>query len=350
MKLALSLAALVCASAQITDLLYQANVNLDAPVNHQSFIKKINSMQKDWVAHESPRFAGANLSHVANLCGTVLKDSPNYFALPEIIDDTLMESDIPESFDARDQWPACPSIAHVRDQSSCGSCWAFGSTEAYNDRRCIATGDATLLSVEDTTACCGLFNCMSQGCGGGQPSGAWNWFSHTGVVSGGDFGEKDDQTCLPYSMETCAHHVPASSGIPECPKTEYKTPRCKKSCVSGFSAGYSSDKRKADSAYSLSTVAKIQSDIMKYGPVTGAFSVYSDFPTYKEGVYKHVSGSMLGGHAIKIYGWGVESGTPYWLVMNSWNSAWGDKGSFKILRGSDECGIESQISAGRVSK
>ena len=29
---------------------------------------------------------------------------------------------------------------------------------------------------------------------------------------------------------------------------------------------------------------------------------------------------------MKILGWGVESGTDYWLVANSWNSDWGDKG------------------------
>jgi cathepsin B len=45
-------------------------------------------------------------------------------------------------------------------------------------------------------------------------------------------------------------------------------------------------------------------------------------------------------------GWGVENGTPYWLVANSWNSDWGDNGYFRILRGKDECGIEGSISAG----
>jgi cathepsin B len=29
--------------------------------------------------------------------------------------------------------------------------------------------------------------------------------------------------------------------------------------------------------------------------------------------------------------------------VNSWNEGWGDKGMFKILRGVDECGIESEI-------
>jgi cathepsin B len=44
------------------------------------------------------------------------------------------------------------------------------------------------------------------------------------------------------------------------------------------------------------------------------------------GVYQHVTGQMLGGHAIKILGWGKENNTPYWLVANSWNTDWGDNG------------------------
>ena len=29
-------------------------------------------------------------------------------------------------------------------------------------------------------------------------------------------------------------------------------------------------------------------------------------------MYQHKAGAELGGHAIKILGWGVEDGTPYW--------------------------------------
>lgn len=44
------------------------------------------------------------------------------------------------------------------------------------------------------------------------------------------------------------------------------------------------------------------------------------------GVYQHVSGEEVGGHAIRILGWGEENGTPYWLAANSWNTDWGENG------------------------
>ena len=65
------------------------------------------------------------------------------------------------------------------------------------------------------------------------------------------------------------------------------------------------------------------------------FIVHSDFLTYKSGVYEHTHGQKIGEHAVKMIGWGVENKIPYWLVANSWNEDWGDKGFFKIRRGTD---------------
>jgi hypothetical protein len=36
--------------------------------------------------------------------------------------------------------------------------------------------------------------------------------------------------------------------------------------------------------------------------------------SYKSGIYKHVTGSALGGHAVKIVGYGNENGTDYWYL------------------------------------
>jgi cathepsin B len=92
----------------------------------------------------------------------------------------------------------------------------------------------------------------------------------------------------------------------------------------------------------------MMNEIYQNGPIEAAFTVYEDFLAYKSGVYKHTTGSQLGGHAIKIIGWGVENGTKYWLIVNSWNEGWGDNGTFKILKGANHCGIENSSSAGLV--
>lgn len=69
------------------------------------------------------------------------------------------------------------------------------------------------------------------------------------------------------------------------------------------------------------------------------FTVYEDFMSYKDGVYKHKTGNALGGHAVKIVGWG----DGYWIVANSWGTGWGMKGFFNIAFG--ECGIDSAVYA-----
>ena len=85
---------------------------------------------------------------------------------------------------------------------------------------------------------------------------------------------------------------------------------------------------------------------MTNGPIEVAFTVYEDFLSYKSGVYKHTSGRALGGHAVKMVGWGVDNGQKYWRIANSWNEGWGNNGFFNIARGHNECGIEGQGVAG----
>lgn len=255
--------------------------------------------------------------------------------------------DLPASFDARQKWPECPIIGHIRDQANCGSCWAFGSTEAFNDRICIASGGKFTeeLSAQHTTSCCNLLHCFSMGCNGGQPSLAWRWLTNNGVVSGGDYG--DTKSCWPYELAPCAHHV-NSTKYPAC-TGETSTPSCKSSCsVKSYPTPFSQDvvEHDGDSAYSLGSVEEIKQSLFDKGSVTAGMSVYADFPQYKSGVYKRTSDQMLGGHAVKIFGWGTEKGEDYWIVANSWNPSWGDGGTFKIKQG--ECGIDDSVHAGDV--
>lgn len=310
----------------------------------------VNAQNAGWTAEVPTRFG--SVEDVRRVCGTVLAGNASYRVMDwQKTHDEAWSDDVPSEFDVRAKWPKCASVSgHIRDQSDCGSCWAFASTEAFNDRRCIATGDTTLLSAEDTVANCGILRCFSMGCNGGQPGEAWSWFKSTGVVTGGDYDDtgKGD-TCAPYSIAPCAHHVTPTAKYPKCPSGLEPTPRIGAHCTEkGYTKSYAQDKKRASSSYGLHSVRGIQQDILRYGSATAAFSVYADFPTYKSGVYSHTTGSSLGGHAVKLLGWGTEAGQDYWLVANSWNEQWGDHGTFKIKRGSDECGIESQVVAGTV--
>ena len=124
---------------------------------------------------------------------------------------------------------------------------------------------------------------------------------NTGVVTGWDCTDLDTGTaCGPYTLALCAHHVTPSAEHPACTSSEYSTPSLSSCSELSYSRARSEDKQKASASYSLSTAEGIQQDMMQYGSVTDAFTVY--FPTYTSGVYHHASGSELGGHAIMIFG------------------------------------------------
>ncbi|KAF1753237.1 hypothetical protein GCK72_019793 [Caenorhabditis remanei] len=244
---------------------------------------------------------------------------------------------IPTTFDARTNWPKCNSIKMVRDQSNCGSCWAFGAAEVISDRICIHSNgkEQPVISAEDILTCCG--KSCGNGCQGGQGLEAMKFWTTYGAVTGGDY--KGDG-CKPYSFAPCSNCVESKT-----------TPSCQSKCQSTYTVtNYKGDKHYGTSAYRLDTssnaVPIIQNEIYQNGPVEVAYTVYDDFYHYKSGVYHHVTGKDTGGHAVKIIGWGTEKGVDYWLVTNSWGTSFGDKGFFKIRRGTNECGIESNVVAG----
>lgn len=311
--------------------------------NFIDIVKFVNYINTTWKAQHNFDPDVYTPKDLKVLCGTRMELNLNN-KLQNIFH-VVNKEKIPGEFDAREQWPHCPSISKIRDQGSCGSCWAFGAVEAMSDRYCIASNGKIQVDIssEDLLTCCG-FEC-GDGCDGGFPSGAWRYWVSDGLVSGGLYN--DDTSCQPYEIPPCEHHV--TGDRPKCSEGG-STPRCDKTCEGNKTMTYKDDKHYGEKSYGVSSdVEQIQTEIMTNGPVEGAFTVYADFPTYKSGVYRHVTGGELGGHAIKIMGWGTENGSPYWLVANSWNTDWGDKGYFKILRGNNECGIESSVVAGTPS-
>ena len=80
-----------------------------------------------------------------------------------------------------------------------------------------------------------------------------------------------------------------------------------------------------------------------------AVSIEADkmvFQTYKSGVLNSTTCGTNLDHAVLTVGWGNDatSGLDYWLVKNSWNTTWGDKGYIKlaIVDGNGICGVQME--------
>ncbi|KAL1485927.1 hypothetical protein MTO96_031648 [Rhipicephalus appendiculatus] len=265
-------------------------------------IDYINKLNTTWKAG---RNFGKNvpLSYIKGLMGV----HPDYKERLPTLKHTDVPANLPGSFDARQQWPKCNSIHLIRDQSSCGSCWAFGAVEAISDRICIHTKGSVQvnISAQDLMTCC--IEC-GEGCKGGWPILAWRFYKEKGHR-------------YRWTIRT---------------SVEWATGK-----------KYSEDKHYAEKVYNIyNDETQIKTEIFKNGPVEADFIVYADFMSYKSGVYQAHSKHFVGKHAIRILGWGTENGVPYWLVANSWGEHWGDKGYFKIRRGNNECHIENEINAG----
>lgn len=317
---------------------------LAAPATSDDIIQAVNSAPgSSWKAGRNVRFEGATLKDAKLLMGTKQNTDPETFLPYKPLEKTV---ELPAEFDWRTDPRAanCPSVKEVRDQANCGSCWAFGSVEAMSDRICIASNgtDRSHLSAEHVVSCCHL---LDMGCNGGIPATVYHYYHYDGIVTGGNYGDKS--MCYSYQLEPCAHHS-VSPKYANC-SGEVPAPKCANKCIDN-GADWDGDKRFGAGGHSVcglfsSCPDNMMQEIYQHGPITGMFFVHQSFISYKSGVYESLGllDPMLGGHAIKILGWGNEANKPYWLVANSWNEEWGDHGFFKIVRGKNEGNIESVL-------
>ncbi len=181
-------------------------------------------------------------------------------------------------------------ITSVKNQGSCGSCWAFAMVACVE----AIHGGNMDLSEQHLVSCCK----SSSGCNGGYIGSTGQWIRSNGVVQ---------ERAYPYQGKTG-------------------------SCDSNKTKGAKVFVRGVQNLYSDSS---IKSMINRGVPVDTGMKVYSDFMHYKGGVYRHTSGSYKGGHAVAIVGYDDNNGC--WIIKNSWGTGWGERGYVRMAYG--ECSV-----------
>lgn len=334
---------------------------LTGPALSDDVIKAVNhDFSSTWTAGRSDRFEGITLRAASSMLGAVLSTDNTTF-LPYKRQGTL--SELPDDFDWRDDARAggCPSLREIRDQANCGACWAFASVEVMTDRLCIASMGALQahLSVQQVVSCApGVPNAVglptSDGCNGGRPIDAFQYYEDEGLVTGGNFG--DESMCYPYELAPCSHHS-TSDIFPECPETA-ETPVCAAGSCDNESLDWEASRHYGVDGHSVCSADMdevacqdaMRQEVYQQGPIAAIFLVRHSFFAYKSGVFNPPQNEYrVGGHAIKILGWGSDAGVPYWLCANSWNEDWGEAGFFRIIRGTNEGQMETSLFGGPVA-
>jgi C1A family cysteine protease len=194
---------------------------------------------------------------------------------------------LPDSFD----WRLHGAVSPVKNQGQCGSCWAFSSAGGLEGAYAAKYGKMYDLSPQHLVDC----EPKSHGCNGGLMNYAFEYWINHGTILEQDYPYKGvDQDCQESKKTISETKMHSYAFVPE------SRPNLLKKAV-------------------------------HQRPVTAAIAVDGrDFMLYKSGIFKGACAEMLN-HAILIVGYGTDP-EPYWIIKNSWDVTWGNKGYMKMYR------------------
>ena len=189
-------------------------------------------------------------------------------------------------------------ITPIKDQHPCGSCATF-STVGLVESWIKLLNDNTFIEPD-------LAEQIVWSCAGGlMPPASFfhtlGWLKKSGTA---------DESCYPYQQSQCDE-----SSLGRMP--------CDDRCADWASRAF---KIRSYRFYMWPKPDAYIQELQK-GPIVAGFMVFEDFQAYNGGVYEHVSGRMLGGHAIQIVGYDLDE--EYWICKNSWGPSWGENGYFR---------------------
>ncbi|CAN6917736.1 unnamed protein product [Brassica oleracea] len=214
--------------------------------------------------------------------------------------------EVPETVD----WRQKGAVNAIKNQGSCGSCWAFSTAAAVEGINKIVTGELISLSEQELVDCDKSYN---QGCNGGLMDYAFQF-----IMKNGGLNTEQD---YPYHG------------------TNGKCNSLLKNSRVVTIDGYEDVPTKDETALKRA---------VSYQPVSVAIDAGGRaFQHYQSGIFTGKCGTSMD-HAVVAVGYGSENGVDYWIVRNSWGTSWGEDGYIRMERNvaskSGKCGIAIEAS------
>lgn len=224
----------------------------------------------------------------------------------------------PDAYDWRDYGRVAP----VKDQGSCGSCWAFSTCANLEGLYAATKGTIKTFSEQFLVDC----DTQDSGCNGGLMELTFAW-----LKSNGGFMTDTD---YPYK---------GTKGTCKKDKSKYVDMK-----VTGYKKLGSST-----STWSPVDEAEVKEFLYTTGPLAIALNA-DPLQTYISGILDKTSSQCpVSGinHAVTLVGYGHDNtkNLDYWIVKNSWGADWGESGYFRIARGKGTCGVNQYITTATVS-
>jgi len=261
--------------------------------------RMIRESGADWVAGPTSRSRYTAEPDIAGIFGVAATPSEITASMDEAraFDAELagLKLALPKRLDWR--WTAKRRwVPKVRNQETCGTCVAFATCTCLESRLMIANKLAISATPDLSEAhlffCGSTSNCIQ----GWYPRKAFTYAKTNGIGA---------EAAFPYATHT-------GSCTPIQPVLKAVKPR---------------------SAASI-TARKLA---LQKGPVVACLDVCDDFLSYRSGLYKRVSTTSSGQHALCVVGY--DDVQHSWIARNSWGTGWGETGDVRIAYG--QCGIDT---------
>ena len=222
----------------------------------------------------------------------------------------------PTSYD----WRNYGRVSAVKDQGSCGSCWAFATVANLEGLYAATKGTIKTFSEQMLVDC----DTSDSGCNGGLMEYSFTWLKKNGGIM-----YQSDYPYVGYKG-TC------------------------KSSASKYADFKVTGYKKLGSSYSTWSCVdedQIKEFLYETGPLAIALNA-DPLQTYSSGVLDLTSTKCPSSginHAVTLVGYGATTSVDYWIIKNSWGKSWGESGYFRIRRGNGTCGVNCYITSATVS-